>query len=208
MATALADIARAARSSAEPSASQARDRKFIEQLTQYCLDRIDALYHSSNNLEDYARQKRYSVPVEGIYLPRSGEPLSYFAGYENGYLLDATKNGVPAIALFQGYKPRDSRTPDPTTLPAGKTVIDYLNDALLERAGGNIDDALKVRTRFNSKERCLVIHLVWDIAEWDRQEAVYQKKRAERQHDGNGRSLEEYRQEQEQKRLHRQQRAA
>lgn len=75
-------------------------------------------------------------------------------------------NGMPRISLYQGFKKSQGGPPDPSTLPDGKTLEVLLDEALLEQAGGDKDEALRAAGTWNSKERRYEVHLIWDFEGW------------------------------------------
>jgi hypothetical protein len=125
--------------------------------------------------------------------------LTHFSGYSVAEgLTDPRENGVPLISFFQGFQDDDHKHGNPDSLPGGKTIMYYLAEALLEKAGGDIEAALVPRTRFNGKECRRDLFFCWDAEGFDAWQAKEQgkkmayaaKKDAERQHEAHVHEVE------------------
>ena len=118
---------------------------------------------------------------------------THFAGYKLGEETDHSRGGVPLISLFQGFLKRTGAgkpRPCPSTLPDGKTLSMHLDAHFLKDADGDRDVALVTRTIWNPKRRQCEVHLIWDLAGWDkwqrgiaeRREKFQADRRAHRDH--------------------------
>ena len=120
-----------------------------------------------------------------VKVPCYSADQTHFAGYKPGVEIDHSKGGVPLMALLQGF-PNSSdkttdRTPDPSTLPEGLTVIDRLNAVLLADAGkgedGHKNTPMVARTQWNARDKCREVYVVWDVERWDHQQAEAEARR-------------------------------
>lgn len=172
-----------------------RLRSVLQQLASYIL----SLRPSDGELEEIATKnpKWSSIPIWWCKPPskdrETGEPRfppdqTHFSGWENpgagkdprDGLKDPTKDGYPMIGLAQGFpKSRGDRKGDPGTLPEGKVLAVYLNEMLLDEAGGNMDEALAARAMWNPKERHLEVHLIWNIPDFEKWQRKIGKKHEE-----------------------------
>ena len=108
-----------------------RDRLLIDQMMEY----LDSLTPSDAVIKNLTLQGQTKMVLTGFHPPNTaGEgpnglvppEKSYFSGFGPNGLHDASKNGVPIVSLFQGYKVNGVLDPR-GTLPHGLTVIDHLN---------------------------------------------------------------------------------
>jgi hypothetical protein len=106
---------------------------------------------------------------------------THFAGYKGRAAdpIDHSQGGVPWVSLIQGFRSKTTGNPDPdSTLPAGKTVIDLLNERALSWTQGDLSKAMCFRTLFRRKVdgqlvNRLEIHLVWDTLKWKEWRSVH-----------------------------------
>jgi len=105
--------------------------------------------------------------VREFVLPAAETHFAGFTGADDE--TDHTKDAIPLISLFQGFRARSGEA-DPSTLPGGKTVVDIVQEKLTAMFE-NPEDSFVVRSVWNGKQRRCELHLVWDLEGWDAQQA-------------------------------------
>ena len=96
---------------------------------------------------------------------------THFAGYDPDEETDHSSDGIPLVSLLQGFLLKTGAgrpKPCPSTLPDGKTLSMHLDAHFLEDADGDRDAALVTRTIWNPKLKQCEVHLIWDLAGWDK----------------------------------------
>jgi hypothetical protein len=161
------------------AANVAHVKDLMGQLAQRTLDNMPPQEH----LAKLAEQGKSSTVIATAKPPskhteiHGGKPVTifkfpanetHFAGYSPNESTDHEKNGLPLVALFQGWLKDGHGRADPSTLPDGKTLAMVIMKPLLDLAGGDPNKAMVARTIWNKPLQRCELHLVWDEYGWDK----------------------------------------